>query len=657
MTKLRDIKAILIAFSVITLTCFLILPLFAQDAGDPPPDESTAVDVQPDLIVDEVIEETPQPDFGTIDLPAVFELKDFPSDGGGVFLVTWPLSDKEKELLAQRDKLTNEKGRVEKKLAPLTSRKDGMEKQLADLDEGSPKRAGILKKLEPIIAKRREVLSELEQINSELDKIAEFTSSYTYRIYHTSNPADVVGGNIKHIDADPDAEITDNFEDFSPLDDTLATVRTHFWPSSSDANFHAYSKDFPNIPIYESNQLENGKLVSYEEGKYVYEFAFSFKSREIGIAERKFNKEQAKEDSAEIENTRFQLDIDGFRREGVVKSISVENGTLTLELSRDLGQTISTALIPSFETNRQPNEYPDYDNEYFFQLAAVDGFGNVQYIGTAQSMTSISNTFDLLRINNVLISFIYCMIVLFFIMQAKKGKELFIRKIAGLDAVDEAIGRATEMGKPILYLTGLDALSNVSTIAAINILGQVAKKVADYDSKLINPNRDPVVMSVCQEVVKEAYMDAGRPDAYNPDNIFFVTDDQFSFTAAVDGIMVREKPATNIFMGYYYAESLILAETGASTGAIQIAGTDSLAQLPFFITTCDYTLIGEELYAASAYLAREPLLLGSLKGQDVGKMFLMFMLVLGVIYTTVLGMKYVDIPIYLNSISNIFAAR
>ena len=213
------------------------------------------------------------------------------------------------------------------------------------------------------------------------------------------------------------------------------------------------------------------------------------------------------------------------------------------------------------------------------------------------------------------------------------------------------------MGKPILYLTGLDALSNVSTIAAINILGQVAKKVADYDSKLINPNRDPVVMSVCQEVVKEAYMDAGRPDAYNPDNIFFVTDDQFSFTAAVDGIMVREKPATNIFMGYYYAESLILAETGASTGAIQIAGTDSLAQLPFFITTCDYTLIGEELYAASAYLAREPLLLGSLKGQDVGKMFLMVMLVIGVVWVTILGMKYVDIPIYLNHISNIFAAR
>jgi hypothetical protein len=63
-----------------------------------------------------------------------------------------------------------------------------------------------------------------------------------------------------------------------------------------------------------------------------------------------------------------------------------------------------------------------------------------------------------------------------------------------------------------------------------------------------------------------------------------------------------------------------MAETGAQTGAFQIAGTDSVLQLPFFVTACDYTLMGEELYAASAYLSREPLLLGSLKAQDYGKL-------------------------------------
>ncbi len=83
--------------------------------------------------------------------------------------------------------------------------------------------------------------------------------------------------------------------------------------------------------------------------------------------------------------------------------------------------------------------------------------------------------------------------------------------------------------------------------------------------------------------------------------------------------MVREKPGANLLLGMFYAESLVLAETGSSVGAIQIAGTDAVAQLPFFVTACDYTIIGEELYAASAYIGREPTLLGSLKGQDVFK--------------------------------------
>ena len=219
-----------------------------------------------------------------------------------------------------------------------------------------------------------------------------------------------------------------------------------------------------------------------------------------------------------------------------------------------------------------------------------------------------------------------------FIGRARKGAALFVRRIAGLDHVEEAIGRATEMGRPILYCTGLGGVSDIATIASMNILGQVARKVADYDSRLINPHRDPIVMAVCQEVVQEAYIDAGRPDAYNKDDVFFLTDDQFAYTAAVNGIMMRDKPATNFFMGMFFAESLLLAETGASTGALQIAGTDALAQLPFFITACDYTLIGEELYAASAYLSKEPLLLGSLKGQDMAKMVFMIAIVIGTIW-------------------------
>jgi len=227
--------------------------------------------------------------------------------------------------------------------------------------------------------------------------------------------------------------------------------------------------------------------------------------------------------------------------------------------------------------------------------------------------------------------------VIYFISHAKRGKKLFVRKIAGLEAVDEAIGRATEMGRPILFIPGINDMDDVQTIAGITLLSRVAKVVADYDIKINMPVARSLVMTTARETIREAYIGAGRPDAYSDDMVRYITDEQFGYVAAVDGIMVREKPATCFYLGAFFAESLILAETGNSIGAIQIAGTAMPAQLPFFVAACDYTLIGEELFAASAYLSNEPRQLGSLKGQDVGKFIAMIAIAVGVVAATVAG--------------------
>jgi len=242
--------------------------------------------------------------------------------------------------------------------------------------------------------------------------------------------------------------------------------------------------------------------------------------------------------------------------------------------------------------------------------------------------------FDLKKINLLVTALLYCTAVLWFLRHARRGREMYLRPIPGIEAVDDAIGRATEMGKPILYVSGLDPIDSVSTIASMIILGRVARRTAEYETPLLVPCRDPLVMTAEREIVKEAYLAVGKPDAYDPESIFYVTDSQFGYVAAVDGMMMREQPAANFFMGYFYAESLILAETGATTGAIQIAGTDADTQIPFFVTACDYCLMGEELYAASAYLAREPILLAQLKAQDVGKVVIGTAITLGAVAAT-----------------------
>ena len=87
-------------------------------------------------------------------------------------------------------------------------------------------------------------------------------------------------------------------------------------------------------------------------------------------------------------------------------------------------------------------------------------------------------------------------------------------------------------------------------------------------------------------------------------------------------------------LGSYAAESLVLAETGAVLGVLQIAGTTNILQIPFFVATCDYTLLGEELYAASAYISRESVLFATIVAQDFVKIALVVIMCIGSVLAT-----------------------
>jgi hypothetical protein len=233
---------------------------------------------------------------------------------------------------------------------------------------------------------------------------------------------------------------------------------------------------------------------------------------------------------------------------------------------------------------------------------------------------------------NILIPVVtFTLFILYFIREARAGRSLFIRNIPGLDAIEEALGRATEMGKPVLYVPGIDDATNIQTIYSMIILNHVAKRVAQYETPLIVPVGKSIVVPLAEEAVRSGFNAAGRPDSYQASNVRYLSDEQFAFTAAVNGIMNRERPAAIIYLGSFFAESLVLAETGISTGAIQIAGTANIHQLPFFVVACDYALVGEEFYAATAYLSREPGLVGTLKATDVMKAVLMVTILIGVL--------------------------
>ena len=287
---------------------------------------------------------------------------------------------------------------------------------------------------------------------------------------------------------------------------------------------------------------------------------------------------------------------------------------------------------------------------YNYRICAVDNQGDASYwVEATTTVVPEMQIFDSSKAWLAIFMLVFGGFVVYFINEARSGKTLWVRKIAGLEAIDEAVGRATEMGRPVLFVTGIQDINEIQTLAGLTVLSRVAKTAAEYGAQIEVPTCRSLVMAAARETVESAYLAAGAPDAYQPDKIHYLTDEQFAFVAGVTGYMVREEPAACIYMGGFYAESLILAETGNHIGAIQVAGTAMPSQLPFFVAACDYTLIGEEFFAASAYLSGDPLQIGSLKGQDWGKFISVLILVIGICFATTASISGSDDNLWGNS--------
>lgn len=223
---------------------------------------------------------------------------------------------------------------------------------------------------------------------------------------------------------------------------------------------------------------------------------------------------------------------------------------------------------------------------------------------------------------------------------ARRGASIRLRPLPALEAIGNALGRATEQGTPVVYITGWGGdMGRPTTMASMVILSEVAQNAAGLNCRLIFPSHDPLVASVAQETVQQAAQTAGRPSWYRADDVYFVSQSQLGYAAAVDGIMARERPGAVFLLGTFEGEALILAETAHQTRAVTIAGTDSTIQLSFLLVACDYTLIGEELFAASGVIARDRAITAAVWGQDWLRYAIIAMLLGGALATSIWGVN------------------
>jgi hypothetical protein len=234
-------------------------------------------------------------------------------------------------------------------------------------------------------------------------------------------------------------------------------------------------------------------------------------------------------------------------------------------------------------------------------------------------------------------------VILWQIQKTKAGGPLpQIRKIAALEAIPEVVGRAVEMGRPVHFTSGVGRLDDEfapQTLAATEILSHITKLAAEYDAEIVTTVAPALVLPVQTDAMRQGYALAGKQEQFSESQVRFASEVQMAYASAAAGFIQREKAAVNIMIGAFYGETMLIAESGVHAGAIQVMGTVRMYQLMFMAVIADYLLIGEEMFAAGAYITKDRVRLGAVKGQDLIKAAVLAYLALAAIGSLV-GNKY-----------------
>jgi hypothetical protein len=211
-----------------------------------------------------------------------------------------------------------------------------------------------------------------------------------------------------------------------------------------------------------------------------------------------------------------------------------------------------------------------------------------------------------------------------------------IRRLPTLDQLDDGIGRATEMGRPVWVdyadsqklRTGGRQTGGI--LAGINVLSYVARKCAQMDCDLVVPCGSSDHLPIAEETVRSAFLAEGKIDQYKPDTVRYISEDTMAFQAGVVGMIMREKPATGILVGAPGWPTQAQLESLNRQGAVTIAGVDTPTRL-HDMACADYGLYGSDIFATAAYLTKDPLLSGSIRAQDTFNLLGIAIIVIGLL--------------------------
>jgi hypothetical protein len=246
---------------------------------------------------------------------------------------------------------------------------------------------------------------------------------------------------------------------------------------------------------------------------------------------------------------------------------------------------------------------------------------------------------------------LFLLAFLYFVWRARLDVPQPLRPIAAYDALKNLLAHAAEAGQPVhisIGTAGVGQASTPDTMAGLYALEFLADRAAVSSIPPIVTVSDPTALPLAQDQLRRAYQRQGYPEEYDPRQVRFiapsVNNNAVAYSAGVMDLLAHERVMANVMIGafddYQTAgafgdEFLLMSQTGAHKDLIQVGGTSNPRVLPFVYATISHPLLGEEIYAAGAYLNSRRSHIGSLLAQDTVRGALVIISILAILARTI----------------------
>jgi hypothetical protein len=248
---------------------------------------------------------------------------------------------------------------------------------------------------------------------------------------------------------------------------------------------------------------------------------------------------------------------------------------------------------------------------------------------TSQSQISIAAIWVLLLLVPLLLWW--------FARRVSRSKVFPLRSIPTFQTLRGLLGRVAESGRLVHFSLGSAALGGDQTAAisaGLTALHYMADQGASFGFSPIVTVADPMLMLVAQDIMYRAYQRAGLTERYQPTMVQMIAPDPTAYAVGAQDTINQEAVSANVMLGPFGDEYLLLGEAGAQRSIVQLVGSNVVQTQPFMLATSDRVLVGEELFAAGAYLSRRPEHVASLQVQDVLRVLIVVAILVGVLIKT-----------------------